>query len=523
MKLRSPPGRPLTSSFILRLILLAFSTYGWPLLLPPSLRSLTQPPAPLLTFLGSKKQHLLSSSESLKLPPITALSSSTARSKDWADILSAHQPSANSAIGTKGAQNHLARTWSGRDCKVGRFSLAAPGGKADVASAVCVTACGNFGLVGGAKGKVSMWNLQSGLERKNFALPSEAKVVGLATDSLNRVLVAAGADGLVDFFDFHSTHHLHSLGLPPTLDSPSGGIVSAITLQRDSNLLAVSCVNPHRVLLVDIETRRVVRDLRGFPSRILDLAFSPDSRWVIVASVDSVVRTFDVPSGSLVDAFRTESIPTSLAFSPTGDFLATAHADSVGVYLWANKAQFSEVALRAIEEGEVGEIAMPTVQGLEDNDGGSTGMRSLPTQGADLLFLPSVIAELEGVEDVGAPEQKNLYLTPDQLSGELLTLSLLPRSKWQTLLNLEVIKARNKPKEAPKAPEQAPFFLPSLQSDSQPQPRVSLADQLGANDDGQDGGAAGKKDSHRFMDSSFSLETEFTRRLTSENVDGDCE
>ena len=32
------------------------------------------------------------------------------------------------------------------------------------------------------------------------------------------------------------------------------------------------------------------------------------------------------------------------------------------------------------------------------------------------------------------------YTTPDQLSEELLTLSLMPRSRWQTLLNLETIK-----------------------------------------------------------------------------------
>ena len=32
------------------------------------------------------------------------------------------------------------------------------------------------------------------------------------------------------------------------------------------------------------------------------------------------------------------------------------------------------------------------------------------------------------------------YTTPDQLSTELLTLSLMPRSRWQTLLNLEIIK-----------------------------------------------------------------------------------
>lgn len=224
-----------------------------------------------------------------------------------------------------------------------------------------------------------MWNLQSGQERKAFALSAPAKVVGLATDALNRVLVAAGADGRVDFFDFHSTQLLDSLVLPPTAEAPAegGGTVTALVLQRDSNLLAVSCAGPDRVLLVDIETRRVVRDLRGFPARIVDVAFSPDSRWVIACSADSAVRTFDVPSGSLVDAFRTESLPTSLAFSPTGDFLATAHAGSVGVYLWANKAQFSEVALRAIEEGDVGEIAMPTVQGLEDDDGQSRSLTVL--------------------------------------------------------------------------------------------------------------------------------------------------
>lgn len=68
---------------------------------------------------------------------------------------------------------------------------------------------------------------------------------------------------------------------------------------------------------------------------VLDVqAFSPDSRWIITASQDSIIRTFDVPTGNLVDAFRTKSVATSLSFSPSGDFLATTHVDSVGVYLW---------------------------------------------------------------------------------------------------------------------------------------------------------------------------------------------
>jgi len=49
----------------------------------------------------------------------------------------------------------------------------------------------------------------------------------------------------------------------------------------------------------------------------------------------------------------------------------------------------------------------------------------------------------------------------DQLSQDMLTLSIVPKSRWQTLLHLDIIKQRNKPVEPPKAPEKAPFFLPS--------------------------------------------------------------
>jgi U3 small nucleolar RNA-associated protein 21 len=132
--------------------------------------------------------------------------------------------------------------------------------------------------------------------------------------------------------------------------------------------------------------------------------------------MDSIVRTYDVPTGQLVDAFRSPSIATGVTFSPTGDFLATSHVDSVGVHLWANKAQFSEVALRHIDEAEVIDVAMPTVQGSEETD------------------------EMEGIEPVGEPEFQDIYTTPDQLDGDMLTLSLMPRSRWQTLLNLDIIR-----------------------------------------------------------------------------------
>ncbi|KAL1412861.1 rRNA-processing protein utp21 [Vanrija albida] len=429
------------------------------------------------------------SADELKFPPIIALSSSSTRSKDWEDVLTAH------------AEDSTARTWRVQDKRLGQaeFDMEEDG----AVQAVCVTACGNFGLAGSSTGEIRMWNMQSGKERKSFALsgpaPGDSKpkiiqqskpkksktktvqktieaVVGLATDALNTTVIAGTLEGKLYFFDFHTTQLLHTV----QLDSS----ITAIDLNRDSGLLAVVC-DDLVVRLVDIETRRVVRELRGFRGRILDTTFTPDSRWLIATSLDSVIRTFDIPSGKLVDAFRSSSIATSVTFSPTGDFLATAHVDSLGVHLWANKAQFSDVALRHIPEDEdVPEVALPTVQGVDDE-------------------------ALEGLEPVGAPEYTDIYTTPDFLAEGLLTLSLLPRSRWQTLLNLETIKARNKPKEPVKAPEAAPFFLPTV-AGLEPRFDVTAAQ-------------AGSEDpfSARLAPSASFLESEFTRRLAREDEDGD--
>lgn len=157
-------------------------------------------------------------------------------------------------------------------------------------------------------------------------------------------------------------------------------------LHRNSGLLAVVC-DDMTVRIVDIETRRIVRELPcGSQARILDVvwisrtdltislanslqAFSPDSRWIVTTSLDSIIRTFDIPTGGLIDAFRTPSTATSIAFSPTNDFLATAHVDSVGVFLWANRAQFAEVTLRTVSEKDITEVSMPSMQGDVEDDG----------------------------------------------------------------------------------------------------------------------------------------------------------
>src|SRR5690242_4722459 len=54
---------------------------------------------------------------------------------------------------------------------------------------------------------------------------------------------------------------------------------------------------------------------------------------------------------------------TALAFSDTGEFLATTCEGEVGVNIWNNKTLFTHVPTRHISENEIAEISGPTVSG----------------------------------------------------------------------------------------------------------------------------------------------------------------
>jgi len=76
---------------------------------------------------------------------------------------------------------------------------------------------------------------------------------------------------------------------------------------------------------------------------------------------------------------------TSISFSPSNDFLATAHVDSVGVFLWyvwfkydfqliltvcrANRAQYTDVFFQGVNPKDVFDISLPSVQGHAEDKG----------------------------------------------------------------------------------------------------------------------------------------------------------
>lgn len=188
--------------------------------------------------------------------------------------------------------------------------------------------------------------------------------------------------------------------------------------------------------IIDMDTRRLVRKFVGHTAQLTDATFSPDSRWLITSSMDCSIRTWDVPSAQLVDQFQMDNACISLNMSPTGDALATAHVDSLGIFLWCNRTLYVKVTLKSLDVGD--EIPFVTLSECGRMNGDD-------------------IEEGEQIEDVE-------FVSPEQISHELVTLSGLAGSRWQNLLNIDVIRRKNKPKAPPKAPRVAPFFLPTIPS-----------------------------------------------------------
>lgn len=122
-----------------------------------------------------------------------------------------------------------------------------------------------------------------------------------------------------------------------------------------------------------------------------------------------------------------------MTFSPTGSYLATAHADHLGIYLWFNKSLYTHISLRPIVEED--QIVEP-----------------LPLTGVNYDSLECPI-------DTDNDE----YISKKQIEN-MITMSGLDDARWQNILNLDAVKKRNKPLHPPKAPAAAPFFLPTIQS-----------------------------------------------------------
>ena len=460
------------------------------------------------------KQLRMKSKEELLFPPLTAMATSEARIRDWGDLVTIHQDHAFAYVWSskRGAQ-------SGPILRQENWNVSAmktPPPAAAHATSIALSTCGNYALVGTRGGLIYRYNVQSGnprgsypmtqkedfdrnkrlmagdvqrtvkaLEKKmkisnrasnldkndvdvvelakseqrklamlKFASHEGFAVTGVAVDAVNKTVISVGADAKLILWNFksHAPHKKCPYKLPMA--------ATKLCHIRDSDLAAIA-LEDYSVLLFDCSNLATVRrfGIGGSNSTchtgpISDLGFSPDGRTLYTSSLDGTVRVWDVPTNTCVDWLGFRTPPTSLTVSPTGEFLATTHAGKLGISLWSDRSFYQTVhvdgAASLLEPARMDD-PMPIAETKSSDE--SVELDSELLHGSLDLGATQRQAgngQDEDTSDLGPAVAKE---------AGLITLSGLPPAHWKNLFHLELVKQRNKPKEAPKKPPSAPFFL----------------------------------------------------------------
>lgn len=58
------------------------------------------------------------------------------------------------------------------------------------------------------------------------------------------------------------------------------------------------------MILIDLDTKKVIRHFHGHKGPLTDASFSPNARWLITSSMDCTIRTWDILSSHLIDVFQ---------------------------------------------------------------------------------------------------------------------------------------------------------------------------------------------------------------------------
>ncbi|KAA0161829.1 hypothetical protein FNF27_07231 [Cafeteria roenbergensis] len=335
-------------------------------------------------------------------------------------------------------------------------------------------------------------------------------VTGLAVDGRNRLLLTAGQDGAIRWWSFDAHRAIGEVA--------AGAGVTALECHRPSGLVAAA-LETGAVRLWDSESRRLVRSFAAPPragaartaasaaaaashphagshrhhrhhssssssssapssspstsssasasaassthdgaspsNRVTDMAFSPDGRVLVVSHADGSVRALDLPAARVADWLWFEHPVVSLDISPAGDSLLTAHRGRQGLSVFACRSFFERIAPAAPPTEPVA-MDMPAVDAegapLDDD------VRATGSDEEDQAAAAAAAKRARG--DQGAADET---VVPAGRSLLPLELSGVPASRWESLPHLDAIRARSKPLQPAKAPEAAPFFLPTAQ------------------------------------------------------------
>jgi WD40 repeat protein len=200
-------------------------------------------------------------------------------------------------------------------------------------------------VTGQQDGAIRVWDAQTGRALGTFGTHGQP-LLGVAFSRDGRHLASMSVKGEIKLWD--ATHlgeqRLDGRAEPrlAPMRARSPGVCLNLAFSPDGRFLA-SGGEEYTVRIFDVKTGREAHPpLRGHKEDVYAVAFSPDGRWLASGGEDSTVRVWDCRAGyALVHTFRGHTgLVNSLAFSPDGKELFSGSNDHT-VMVW-NMARLND-------------------------------------------------------------------------------------------------------------------------------------------------------------------------------------
>jgi len=275
-------------------------------------------------------------------------------------------------------------TWSSVSKVIAKHTF-----KAD-ANVAAVSFSGHYGFFDNASFVVQMINMQSGLLRSKFVGHTQ-RITGIACDNLDSTVYTTSLDGDLRIWDLNTGKAITTLWM----NQP----IYHLRVHTETRLAALALEDSIKIL--DLKTEKTIRLFANTPHTNA-IVISPNAKLCISSHSDKTIRIHDIPSGSLIDWVLMEQEIVCLDFDR---ILVASGKSSRAIYM------------------------------LEVNENQGRGHVINP-----LTDIPTGFDESIEIIDMSEEENSIFETSVAQLSDDLVTCSLEPRIKWNTLKDLDTIK-----------------------------------------------------------------------------------
>ncbi|RDX45204.1 WD40 repeat-like protein [Lentinus brumalis] len=186
---------------------------------------------------------------------------------------------------------------------------------------------------GGDDGKVKVWNTASGFCFVTFSEHSSA-VSSVEFAKQGQVLFTASLDGTVRAFDLIRYRNFR------TFTSPTPVQFSCLAVDPSGEVVAAGSTDSFEIFMWSVQTGKLLDVLTGHEAPISSLAFSPTGNYLASGSWDKSVRVWTVFGRShAVEPFQLSADVLAVAFRPDGKELAAASLDGQVMFFDVNLGQ----------------------------------------------------------------------------------------------------------------------------------------------------------------------------------------